>query len=231
MPPLETTRSGTTKAAGRITGLALLGLIGTGILAAFALGTDLDVNMTADVEATGAAMLEGGGRLHAAAYLGVLTAALELLVVSGFFVLLARHDLLLAVWGLLLGLTGVALGLAGSLAALNAAEIAARPSLAAQGAMLASVEALRDYTGFHLGLLVSSLSNAVFFVLFLAARAIPRLIAAWGLFASLLVAGVLIGRDFVPVLGSASVTAAFLAANLVALVSTGGWLALKGVRG
>jgi hypothetical protein len=71
---------------------------------------------------------------------------------------------------------------------------------------------------------------AGFFWLFFKSRQIPAVIAGWGVFASLFVAGSIVLRDFIPALGHSSVTMAFMLSNLVALFSTSIYLAARGVR-
>ena len=69
-----------------------------------------------------------------------------------------------------------------------------------------------------------------FFWLFLRSGQIPRLIAGWGVFASLFVASAIVLRDFIPAAGDFRVTAAFMVSNLIALLSASIYLAVKGVR-
>ena len=71
---------------------------------------------------------------------------------------------------------------------------------------------------------------AGFFLLFLKSALIPRLIAGWGLFASLFVGVTIVARDFIPLLGDGAITAAFMISNLVAIIATGIYLSIYGVR-
>jgi len=96
--------------------------------------------------------------------------------------------------------------------------------------MLSGLQATSDYTSFHLSLVLSSAAMAGFFYLFLKSGFIPKLIAGWGVFASLFVVVTIVARDFIPVLGHNSITAAFMLCNLIAMVATGLYLGIKGVR-
>ena len=50
------------------------------------------------------------------------------------------------------------------------------------------------------------------------------------MFASAFVVVAVVGRDFIPMLGSNVITGAFLACNLLALLMLGFYLGIKGVR-
>ena len=78
--------------------------------------------------------------------------------------------------------------------------------------------------------MVAPAGKAGFFYLFVKSRLIPTVIAAWGVFASLFVVIVIVARDFLPALGHGGVTLAFMVSNLVALLATGLYLAIRGVR-
>jgi hypothetical protein len=82
----------------------------------------------------------------------------------------------------------------------------------------------------NLSLVLSSAAMAGYFWLFLRSGQIPKLIAGWGVFASLFVAFTIVLRDFVPALGAGEITAAFMLSNLIALLSAGTYLAVRGVR-
>ena len=96
--------------------------------------------------------------------------------------------------------------------------------------MLTGLQATFDYTSFHLSLVLASAANAAFFWLFWRSEMIPRLISGWGVFASLFVASAIVIRDFIPIVGHFGVTASFMLSNLIALVATGLYLLIKGVR-
>ncbi len=223
------------KTLGRVAGLSLIVIIITGVAASFTIAKGIDINLSADVIGTAEAMMDAEMRLRAKAYFGLLTFGLNALFIASLFLLLRRYGLLLSIWSLVLGLTGSTLALLGSVFAMNAAHItglAAYETLGtdAQRLMLTGLQATSDYTSFHLGLIISSAANAGFFWLLLRSKHIPKLIAGWGVFASLFVVSVMLLRDFIPALGHGGVTAAFMLANLVALVSTGLYLSMRGVR-
>jgi hypothetical protein len=126
-------------------------------------------------------------------------------------------------------------GVFGIVTAMNVAHLAgvdAYQSLATgeERLLLAGLQATTDYTSFHLSLILSSAANVGFFILFLRSGGLPKIIAGWGVFASLFVVAVLVLRDFIPVLGGDVVTAAFMISNLTALIALGVYLTIKGVR-
>lgn len=233
-PPSETADPAELQKLARYVGLSLLATIVIGIIGALSVAAGIDINLNADVTATAQNMLEAETDLRAKAYLGALTFALDLVVAIGLFLLLRRFGALLAGWALAMSVVGALLGLLGAVFAMNAAEIAGdRTYLALPDQMrtvLAGLQATSDYTSFHLGLVISSAAKAGFFALFLSSRLIPALVAGWGVFASLFVAVTIVARDFIPFFGQEAITVAFMASNLIALVATGLYLAVRGVR-
>ncbi len=220
---------------GRWVGWSILATLVIGFSSAFLIAEGIDINLTADVKATAQNMLEAELRLRAKAYIAALTFALDGLVSIGLFLLLRKSGQLLAAWCLLVSITAAIFSLLGAMFALNAAEIAgdsAYQNIAneTQRLMLAGLQATSNYTSFHLGLVLSSFAMAGFFYLFLKSALIPRLIAGWGVFASLFVGVTIVVRDFIPILGHEAVTAAFMISNLVAIVATGIYLSIHGVR-
>jgi hypothetical protein len=219
----------------RIAGAALLATIIIGILSAMTVSAGIDINLSADVEATARAMLAAETQLHAKSYVALLIIGLNLVFLFSIYRLLRNAGPLLAGWSVGVGLVSVAFGLFGVVAAMNAAELAgtaAYQTLAngEQRLLLAGLQATTDYTSFHLSLVMSSAANAAIFILFLRSGDVPKIIAGWGLFASLFVVAALVTRDFVPVIGDDKVTLAFMVSNLLALVATGLYLAIRGVR-
>ncbi len=222
-------------ALARSVGVALLAMILLGIGASILVSHGIDINLSADVAATAENMLGAEARLRAMAYISVLGFALEAFVGVGLFVLLQRYGLVLAAWCLALSLTAAGVALLGGMFAMNAAELASDVAYADldTGSLrraLVSLQATSDYTSFHLALVVGAVAKAGFFQLLWRSRLIPFFISGWGVFASLFVAFAIVARDFVPALGYNGVTAAFLVSNLVAIVSTGLYLAVWGVR-
>ena len=222
-------------ALARRTGLAWLATMLIGITATVLWGQGIDINLSADVEAVASAMLDAEIRLRALSYAGLLIFALDLVVSLGLYLLLRSTGPLLAAWCLAARVMAGLLSVLSSVYLMNSAEIASRPAYEAlaDGAdrlLLNSLQATSNYTSFHLSIVLSSAALAGFFWLFLKSGRIPRLIAGWGLFASVFVAGTIVTRDFIPALGHISVTAAFMLANLIALFSTSIYLAARGVR-
>lgn len=223
-------------ALARRVGLAWLATLLVGMLSAVLLGQGIDINLSADVEAVAKAMLDAETRLRARAYVALLILALDLLVSIGLFLLLRPAGPLLAAWSLAARIMAGVLSVLGPVFLMNAAEIASRPAYtvladSADRLLLSGLQATSNYTSFHLSMVLSSAALAGFFWLFLVSRQIPKLIAAWGLFASLFVATVIVLRDFVPAFGHTAITMAFMLSNLIALFSTSIYLAAKGVRG
>ena len=219
----------------RVVGSALLGSIAVGIVAAIFIAEGIDINLTADIEGTARNMLDAEQRLRGKAYITLLTFALEVIVSLGLFLLLKPYGRLLAGWSLLTGIGAAVLVLTGAVYTMNAAQIASTAFYANltsedQRLMLSALQATSDYTSFHLALVLSSAAKAGFFYLLLKSQLIPTIISGWGLFASIFVASMIVMRDFIPVLGSTLVTLTFILSNLIALVSTGLYLAIKGIR-
>ena len=220
---------------GRWVGWSMVATLVIGFSSAFLIADGIDINLSADVKATAQNMLEAELRLRAKAYIAALTFALDGLVGIGLFLLLRRSGQLLSAWCLLVSIAAAILSLLGAIFALNAAEIAGDPAYQnianeTQRLMLAGLQATSDYTSFHLGLVLSSFAMAGFFFLFLKSALIPRLIAGWGLFASLFVGVTIVARDFIPILGQEAVTAAFMISNLVGIIATSIYLSIYGVR-
>ena len=219
----------------RYSGGALLGTIIVGIAASIWVNHGIDINMSGDVAAIAENMVEADIRLRAKAYIALLTLALEAVVGVGFYILLKQYGVLLAGWSLFVSLAASMLVLLGAVFAMNAAQIASHASyltLASEQErlMLTGLQATSDYTSFHLGLILSSASNAGFFFLFLKSGLMPKFISAWGLFASILVVTAIVLRDFIPVLGHNAVTGVFMIANITALIATGFYLSVVGTR-
>ncbi len=219
----------------RRVGFAWLATLLVGIVATLLLGQGIDINLSADVQAVAVAMLEAETRLRALAYVGLLIFALDLLVSVGLFLLLKSTGPLLAAWSLAARIMAGLLSALGAVFLMNSAEIASRPAYTvlannADRLLLNGLQATSNYTSFHLSIVLSSAAMAGFFWLFLKSDRIPKLIAAWGLFASIFVASTIVLRDFIPALGHMTVTLAFMLSNLIALFSTSIYLAAKGLR-
>ena len=219
----------------RSVGWALLLSIIIGILSAVFIAKGIDINLSADVLATAENMLEAELRLKAKAYMGILLFALGALVSAGLYFLLREFGELLAGWSLFVSLASAMLTLLGAVFAMNAAQIASNEAYqvlidAGGRRAFAGLQATSDYTSFHLGLILSTASMAGFFYLFLKSKIIPKILGAWGLFASLFVVVTIIARDFIPAFGHGGLTMAFMLSNLIALISTGLYLGVFGVR-
>lgn len=219
----------------RIVGGSLLATILVGMAAALTVADGIDINLSADVVATAQNMMEAETQLRAKSYIALLMFGLEAMAGVGLFLLLRPAGQLLAAWSLIVSLAAAILALLGGVFNMNAAEIAgdvayAQMASESQRVLLTGLQATSDYTSFHLALILSSVSKAGFFYLFLKSGLIPKLIAGWGLFASLFVSTAIVARDFIPIIGHSSVTVSFMASNLIALVATALYLSIKGVR-
>jgi len=219
----------------RTAGISLLAMIIIGILSAIFIAKGIDINMSADVQATAENMLGAETRLRATAYIGLLIFILEVLFGVALYYLLRDTNPVLTTWCLIVGISAAALSMLGAMFAMNAAEFASNAAYTtltneSQRLMLSSLQATSDYTSFHLSIVISSLSKAGFFYLFLKSGFIPKLIAGWGVFASLFVVLAVVLRDFIPALANNAVTGAFMLCNMIALVSLGLYLVIKGIR-
>ena len=219
----------------RLVGILWLVSIAVGVLGALTVAQGIDINLSADVVATAKTMLQEETALRAKSYLALLTLSLEIGISIGLFLLLRASGPLLAGWSLATSLSAAMLVLMGAVFNLNAAELAgdiAYTELAndQQRLLLTGLQATSDYTSFHLGLILSSISKAGFAWLFWRSGLIPKLIAGWGIFAFSFVATAIVARDFIPIIGHGAVTAAFMVSNLIALVAIGLYLAIRGVR-
>jgi len=232
---METIRAHKLQAIGRQVGYAWLAGIGIGILAAVLLAKGIDINLSADVEAVSVAMLDAELRLRALAYIALLLFVLDVVVSVGLYLMLKDSGQLLAGTSLVAKLFAAGLGLIGAMFTMNSAEIASHPAYqvladSSQRLLLNGIQATSNYTSFHLSLVLSSSALAGFYWLFLRTGRIPRVIAGWGLFATLFVASAIVLRDFIPALGHTGITLAFMISNLIALLSTSLYLALKGAQ-
>ncbi len=219
----------------RYTGWSLIASIVLGILVSVFFLTGIDINLNADVEGTARNMLDAEIRLRAKAYFSILSFGLAIFSTLGLFLLLTTYGRLLAAWSALLGIAASIVILLGAVAAMIAAEIAgdaAYRTLADEPLrlLLVGLQASTDYTSFHLALVMGSIANAGFFFLFVKSNLIPKIIAGFGLFASLLVAFMIVARDFIPALANNTLSISFILANLIAMISTGLYLSIKGVR-
>ncbi|MBL4674366.1 MAG: DUF4386 domain-containing protein [Arenicella sp.] len=217
-------------------GWSMLISIFIGIVAAFLVARGIDINLSADIKATSENMLDAEQRLRAKAYIALFSFALDAFINVGLFVLLRRSGQLMAAWSLFVSLVASTTILLGAMFAMNAALISSNTaydviSNDAQRLLLVSLQVTSDYTSFHLGLILATAAKAGFFYLFFKSALIPKIISGWGVFASLFVVITIVARDFMPILGSDTITASFMVSNLLALVSTGLYLGIKGVRG
>ena len=218
---------------GRRVGLAWLATIGVGATSTVLFGSGIDINLSADVEAVAHAMLDAEPRLRALAYSALLMFALDVFVSLGLFLLLKPVGLMLASWSLVVRILASALSALGAVFLMNGAEIASREAYEALAddslrVLLSGLQATSNYTSFHLSLVLSSSAMVGFFWLFARSGHVPRLLAFWGVFASLFVAVAVVLRDFIPALGDTRITLAFMLSNLIALLGTSIYLAWKG---
>lgn len=224
-----------TLAIARLTGLALLFLIAFGIVRSLTIASGIDINLSADFVATPTTMMDAEMSLRGMAYLSIVGFGLDVLVTLGLFLLLRSTSTILSLWCLCMGVTAALMTLLGGVFTMNAALLAGNEGLASLGdeaqlTLLTSLQAMTNYTAFHIGLIISSLSMAGYFWLFFKSRTIPSVLAGFGIYASLFVAIAIGLRDFQPFLASTAVTALFMICNLIALVALGLYLAIWRVR-
>ncbi|MFQ3247568.1 MAG: hypothetical protein ACI9SP_004227 [Arenicella sp.] len=219
----------------RYVGWSLIGSIIVGVVAAMTISSGIDINLSADIAKTSENMLDAESRLRGKAYLALFSFMLQIFISIGLFLLLRKSGLVLATWSFLIAVSAAVVGLLGAVYAMNAALIADNSAFdiiagGAQRLLLTSLQVTSDYTSFHLSLVLSSAANAGIFLLFFKSGLIPKLISAWGVFASLFVVVALVGRDFIPLLGHGSITVAFMLSNLIAMIALGLYLGIRGVK-
>lgn len=219
----------------RYVGWSLIATVAIGMAAAMLVSSGIDVNMSADVKATAENMLNAESRLRVKAYVGLLLFMLGMFASVGLFLILREANVVVSLWSLMVDVSASVLGVFSSVFAMNAALIAGNAAFDAIGGgnqhvLLTSVQVVSDYTSFHLALVLGSAAKVGVFYVFMRSDLIPKFISAWGIFASLFVVIALVGRDFIPALGSNAITAAFLASNLLAILMLGLYLGVKGVR-
>ena len=224
-----------TKNLSHYIGWSLIASIVVGILASMTISSGIDINLSADIAKTAENMLQAQQRLNARAYVALLSFMLQAFISVGFYLVLRAQGQALATWALAIGISASLLSLTGAVSAMNVALLAENTAFEtltseAQRLMLAGMQVTSDYTSFHLSLVLGSVANAAVFYLFLKSKLIPKLISAWGLFASLFVAFTIVGRDFIPVLASNTITVVFMLSNLIALLALGLYLGVKGIR-
>lgn len=210
----------------RPTGIALLLTILIGIASSVLIGSELNINLTGDPARTSAAMATAGDALYAKAWLSALVGALELFAFVGLYLIVREHQRLIAGWGLAMGVLGVALASLGALATLNAAYVFDRPGLLpAPARETVLVQTLvTDYVAFHYALVLNAAAKLAIFWLLLKSRLVPAMIAGWGVFATLFVISMLVGRQFIDALGDNAISMAFILGNLVAHLALGVYL-------
>lgn len=232
---MQMTESLNMQVLARAVGWTFIATIVFSILSAMFVVQGIDINLSADVVATAENMQEAELRLKAKAYIGLLMFALEALISVGLYLILRKSGAFLAGWCLFVSFASAILILFGSVFAMNAAQIVGNEAYnlltdEAGRLMHAGLQATSDYTSFHLGLILSSVAHAGFFYLFLKSGLIPKIISGWGVFASVFLVVTIVARDFIPALGHDGLTSAFLLSNLIALVSTGLYLGIRGTR-
>ncbi|QYJ06292.1 DUF4386 family protein [Qipengyuania flava] len=219
-----------TLSTSRWTGAALLAGVVLGIVNAVSVSPGIDINLSGDFRATAEAMLQSPDRLQARGWMLMAIFACQAASLSGFYLLTRNRSPLPAIWALLAGLVAAKFSLSASVNAFAAGKLASGVLAPDSASAHAVMETVANHSSFHLALVLSSLASAVFYGVFLRFRLLPPLLAGFGLFASLFVSATIVGRDFVAVLGHDAFTAAIMGANLIAIVATGLYLIVKGVR-
>lgn len=219
-----------TLSTSRWTGAALLAGVVLGIVNAMSVSPGIDINLSGDFRATAEAMLQSPGRLKARGWMLMAIFACQSASLSGFYLLTRERSPFSALWALLAGLVAATFSLSASVNAFAAAKLASGVLAPDSAPAHAVMETVTNHSSFHLALVLSSLAGAVFYGVFLRFLLLPPLLAGFGLFASLFVAAIIVGRDFVAALGQDVFTAAIMGTNLIAIVATGFYLILKGVQ-
>lgn len=118
----------------------------------------------------------------------------------------------------------------GSLAALSLiTATGGRDALTEQTSLLAFALMRIHFSGFNLGFLLLGIGSAVFSYLWYKSRLIPRLIAAWGVFASIVLAAATAAMIVLPGLSSV-LGLAYMAPMGIYEVGLGLWLLFVGIK-
>ena len=138
----------------------------------------------------------------------------------------------LAMTGLLFRVAEAVIGAVGilfSFAVLQLRLAATSPGAFGAG-QLSALADLSPGAATEISLIFFSCGSAIFFYLFLRSRYLPRVVAGWGIFASVVYAVFGFGTLVMPQLPSAVIALALLPI-LIAEVSTGFWLLVRGLKG
>lgn len=210
-------------------------VIGILLLIAIILGSyELQLDLASKTDTGSLEALQGDYRALAnnfrtMATINVAVAALSLMAGVCFFVLLRQIATRPAAAALVLRGIEIALGFAVVWFALQLAGVFdAEPGAAAKLAERAEPWQDLSWKAFHYGLAVSSLGAAINFALMFKGRYIPRLLAAYGVLASLFVAVSIVAMELSPTAGD-HVYPAYVFGNAAAFILLTLWLLIRGV--
>jgi len=163
---------------------------------------------------------------------GVVGTMMTVLLAVGLYVTLRPVDANLALIALLFRIVETATGAVGAVSAFATlqAYLTANHSNGLEASQLAVlVDVTSSASGFSVAAIFFCVGSTIFFYLFLRSGYIPRILAAWGVFASVLyllafvvsliatqASGILIAISSIPI--------------LIAELSTGLWLLIRGIR-
>jgi hypothetical protein len=210
-------------------------VIGLLLLIAIILGSyDLQLELVTKTDTGSLEALQGDYRALANSFrtmaiINVAVATLSLIAGYCFFMLLRQIATGPAAAAFVLRGIEIALGLAAVWFALELAEVfAGEPGAAATLAGQAEPWQDLSWKAFHYGLAASSLGAAINFGLMFRGRYIPRLLAAYGVLASLFVTVSIVAMELSPTAGD-YVYPAYVFGNAAAFILLTLWLLIRGV--
>jgi len=217
------------RTAARVAGLVLLLLMAAGFFSQIFVPARLIE--ADDAAATARNIMESERLFRVGAAADVLIFAADIVMAVAFYVLLRVVSPGLALLGTLWRTAQATIMITNTIAFLAVPAVLTDPNNAGQLEAQASAYIGVHTAGFSVGLVLLGLGNAVFAYLLLKSRYVPRALAAWGVFANIVLATFTLALLIFP---GAEDTAAIASGRFVPVfffeVILGIWLLTKGVR-
>jgi hypothetical protein len=162
---------------------------------------------------------------------GLVGSLVTILLAIGLYVTVKPVDGNLALMALLFRVVEAAIGAIGTILAFNVLQIhlAASHANAFDANQLGALATFSSGVGTDVGAIFFSVGSTIFFYLLLRSRYIPRLLSAWGIFASLVYLVVWFVSLILPQYAGTAVAVGSVPI-LLAELSTGFWLLLVGIK-
>jgi hypothetical protein len=162
---------------------------------------------------------------------GLVGSLVTILLAIGLYVTVKPADGNLALMALLFRVVEATIGATGTILAFNILQIhVARSHASAFDAnQLGALANFSSGVGTDVGAIFFSVGSTIFFYLFLTSRYIPRILSAWGIFASLVYTMVWFVSLVLPQYAETAVLVGSLPI-LLAELSTGFWLLIAGIK-